>query len=475
MSEARTSDTGALLRSFPLFEELSDEQLAWLAGRVEEISVPAGTRLFEVGDPAKGFFVLIDGELELRHRIDNHERVAVRGSTPGVWAGAIPIIDDAYAVSARASKNSRLFRLEDRDMRDMLTNGFPIARHLLMGVRAGTASFLYQVQEHQKLTALGKMAAGLAHELNNPASAARRSAGELRRVLDEQDVAWLALTALPDQRWRDGLDGLIADLKARQSAPMPSGMERSDREESVGSWLGDHGISDPWELAPSLVDAGVDVAWLEEQAAGRPADVLEPLLRWVMSRASASRLVEEVEHSAGRISELVQAVKDYSYMDRGAVQDVDVRLGIQSTLTMLRHRLRGIEVERNDDPQLPLVCAAGSRLNQVWTNLLDNAVDAVEAAHPAGVGGRIRIDTLAEGEEVVVQVTDNGPGIPPEVQSRVFEPFFTTKAPGEGTGLGLETSYRIVVNDHMGAMSVSSEPGRTTFTVRLPTRPAGKT
>ncbi len=466
--DALSGDTARLLSSYPLFEELNREQLAWLAGRVQELTVPAGTRLFEVGDRADGFFVLIEGELELRHRIGNHERVAIRGDTPGVWAGAIPIIDDTYVVTARVPRDSRLFRLTNDDMREMLTTGFPIARHLLMGVRAGTASFLFQVQEHQKLSALGKMAAGLAHELNNPASAARRSAGELARVLDEQDTAWLALTTLSDQRWREGLEALTADLKARQSVPVPPPLERSDREEEIGAWLDDHGIGNPWDLAAALVDAGVDAAWLEEHAAGRPGDVPEPLLRWVVSRASASRLVAEVEHSAGRISELVQAVKDYSYMDRAAAQDVDVRQGIQSTLTMLRHRLRGIEVERRDDPDLPIICAAGSQLNQVWTNLLDNAADAV------GEGGRIRIETFVDDDDVVVQVTDNGPGIPPEVQARVFEPFFTTKPPGKGNGLGLDTSYRIVVNDHRGAMSVSSEPGRTTFTVRLPVRPPEK-
>jgi len=280
---------------------------------------------------------------------------------------------------------------------------------------------------------------------------------------------WLALAELPDQRWRDDIDDLTTDLEARQSVPMPSPLQRSDREEGVGAWLSDRDVVDAWNLAPSLVDAGVDVTWLQTRSAastaGSSGSVLEPLLRWVVSRATAGRLVAEVEHSTGRISELVQAVKDYSYMDRAAVADVDVRKGIQNTLIMLRHRLQGIDVERHDDPDLPIICAAGSQLNQVWTNLLDNAADA------AGEGGHIRIDTFAEDDEVVVQVIDDGPGFPPEIQARVFEPFFTTKPLGKGNGLGLDTSYRIVVNDHSGTMSVSSEQGRTTFTVRLPTRP----
>lgn len=462
-----STETAKLLHSFPLFEALGDEQLEWLAVRVEEVSVPAGTRLFETGDPARSFFVLVDGELEIRHRIGNHERVGVRGDRPGVWAGAIPVIDDHHLSSARVTRDSRLFRISHDHMREMLTSGFPIARHLLMGVRAGTAEFQSQLQEHHKLTALGKMAAGLAHELNNPASAARRSAGELSRVLDDHDAAWLALTALSDQGWREDVNRLTAELKDLHPTPALSPLERSDLEEEVGTWLAGHGVPAAWDLAPSLVDAGVGVAWLEERAARSSGQALEPLLRWVVSRAGASHLVAEVEHSAGRISELVQAVKDYSYMDRAAFQDVDVRHGIGSTLAMLRHRLRGIEVERHDDPELPPVCAVGSQLNQVWTNLIDNAADAV------GEGGRIRIDTFTDDDAVVVQVSDNGPGIPPEVQSRVFEPFFTTKAPGQGTGLGLDTSYRIVVNDHDGAMSVRSQPGETTFTVRLPVRRAG--
>ncbi len=456
--------TAELLHSFPLFEALSDAQLEWLAERAEEIAVPAGTRLFEDGAPAQGFFVLIEGELELRKRIDNHERVAVRGDTPGVWAGAVPVIDESYTTTARVPRDSRLFRISDEAMREMLDTGFPIARHLLMGVRAGTASYQSQFQEHQKLTALGKMAAGLAHELNNPASAAQRSAGELARVLDDHDAAWLALTGLPDQEWREDLDRLSTDLQGLASAPALSPLERSDREEELGVWLQDHGVTDPWDLAPSLVDAGLAVAWLEARSVRGVGEAYEPLLRWVVSRAGASRLVAEIENSVGRISEMVQAVKDYSYMDRASWQDVDIRQGIQSTLTMLRHRLRNIEVERHDASDLPTVCAVGGQLNQVWTNLLDNAADAV------GEGGRVRIDTFVEDDEVVVEVTDNGPGIPPEVQARVFEPFFTTKPPGQGTGLGLDTSYRIVVNDHSGAMSVRSEPGQTTFSVRLPIR-----
>ena len=459
-----------LLHGFPLFEELSDEQLEWLASRGEEITVPAGSRLFDDGSPVHSFFVLLEGEIELRKRIDDEERVSTRSAEPGVWAGAIPLVDDRYFVSALVTRDSRLFRVRDEYMREMLHRGFPIARHLLMGVRTGTARFQSQLQEHQKLTALGKMAAGLAHELNNPASAARRAAADLARVLEEHDAAWLRLCELEDPSWREEVRRLSADFDQRGwSAPPRSPLERSDAEEEVSARLDDHGVDGAWEMGPSLVDAGVDVGWLDDLARRSGGEALGPLLRWVVSRAAAARMVAEVEHSAGRISELVQAVKTYSYMDRGPVQEVDVREGLESTLTMLRHRLRGIEVERHDEPDLPTVCARGSALNQVWTNLIDNAADAV------GESGHIGLRTYSDGGEVVVEVTDDGPGIPPELQHRIFEPFFTTKPPGQGTGLGLDTSYRIVVHDHGGSLTLSSEPGRTTFTVRLPTGPARST
>ena len=453
------------LRRFAVFEDLSDEQLAWLAERGEEVSVEAGTRLFEEGDPVDSFYVLLEGELQLLKRIGVREQVAASSDQPGVWAGGIPLVDETHQVSARVGPPSRLFRTSDATMRQALASGFPLARHLLMGVRAGTERFQSQLQQHEKLTALGKMAAGLAHELNNPASAARRAAVALRAALDAQQQAWLDLAGVVDlEAWRPHLERLTLDLTMRARAVSPlSPVERSDREDQLGEWLAERAVAAAWDLAPALVEANADRAWLEELAAGVPPAALEKAIGWIVSRATVSRLLDDVEHSTFRISELVSAVKDYSYMDRDSMQEVDVHQGLESTLTILNHKLRrGVQVERDYAADLPCIWAHGSELNQVWTNLIDNAIDAVDGE------GHIRISTARKRDEVVIKVSDDGPGVPAEIQRRIFEPFFTTKAPGKGTGLGLDAVYAIVVEDHKGTITLESEPGSTTFEVRLP-------
>jgi len=462
------AEAAALLGSYPVFEALSDEQLEWLAPRAEEVRVPAGTVLFREGDPPQDFWVLIEGELEIRKLIAGAERVATNNGTPGVWAGSVPLVDTVHQMTARASRASRLFRISQDDMAAMLANGFPIARHLLLGVRAGTERFQSALHQQEKLTALGKLAAGLAHELNNPASAAQRAASELRRALEAHRSASLALSAQAGlEGCRSELEHLQEDLVARAaSAPPLDAVARGDREDELAAWLAGHGMVDAWEAASELVDLGVDDAWLDELAGRLPEPALPAVLRWALTGVTAVGLLEEIDTSAHRIAELVGAVKRYSYMDQAPLQEVDVHEGLETTLTILRHKLRdGIEVERDYAADLPRVSVHGSDLNQVWTNLLDNAIDAM------GGAGRIRIRTFRLGDDVAVEITDDGPGIPAELQSRVFDPFFTTKGPGEGTGVGLDLVYRTVVRDHNGYVYLSSEPGATTFRVRLPVHP----
>jgi signal transduction histidine kinase len=461
----RASEAAALLRSYPVFEALSDEQLEWLVPRAEEVAVDGGTVLFREGDPPQHFWVLIEGELEIQKMIGGTNRVATNNATPGVWAGSVPLVDTVHQVTARVPRASRLFRLAQDDMAVMLATGFPIATHLLLGVRAGTERFQAELHQQEKLTSLGKLAAGLAHELNNPASAAQRAASELRRVVETHGSALLALSADEGAGdWRHQLERVRSELGARTSSGQAlDAVARGDREDELAGWLEAHGFPEPWEAASTLADLGVDDGWLDELSRQVPSASLPAVLRWALTGATADALLGEIETSARRIAELVGAVKAYSYMDRAPVQEIDIHDGLETTLTILRHKLRGgIEVERDYDRDLPRVSVHGSGLNQVWTNLLDNAIDAL------GGKGRIRIRTFRLGDDVAVEISDDGPGIPPELQSRIFDPFFTTKGPGEGTGLGLDIVYRTVVRDHNGYVYVSSEPGATTFRVRLP-------
>ena len=465
-------EAATLLGGFPLFESLSGPQLEWLAPRADVVRVDERTVLFREGDPPQHFWVLIEGELELQKLFGGVNRVAANNSTPGVWAGSIPMVDTVHQITARTPRASRLFRISQDDVATMLADGFPIATHLLMGVRAGTERFQSELYQQEKLTALGRLSAGLAHELNNPASAARRAASELRRALDAHASASLALSV------QEGLGNCAEELarlqahlagfsgRAAADAPAVPALDpvaRGDREEELAAWLEARGVADAWEPAAALAEVGVDDAWLESLAGEVPGPALPAVLGWVISGVTAAGLLEEIDHATRRIAELVAAVKAYSYMDQAPLQEVDVHDGLESTLTILRHKLRGgVEVEREYDRSLPRLSVHGSGLNQVWTNLLDNAIDAMDGK------GRIKVRTFRLGDDVAVEITDDGPGIPPEVQSRVFEPFFTTKAPGQGTGLGLDLVYRTVVRDHGGQVVLSSEPGATTFRVRLP-------
>ena len=319
-------------------------------------------------------------------------------------------------------------------------------------------------QQREKLAALGTLAAGLAHEMNNPVAAVRQGSRHLQELW--KDLPCLALQ-LKQQMTSEELAFLVdmqcEAVKQAQTATTLDPLTRSDREDEMADWLEDRNVKNCWQLAPILVGAGLDIAWLENVAQKVPADSLSGALAWLTTSLTGVGVLNEIEHCSERISQLVQAVKDYSYMDRAPLQDVDVHQGLESTLTILSHKLKqGTTVIREYDPNLPQITAYGGALNQVWTNLIDNAIDAMQGQ------GKIWVRTWQEYDHVMVEIADNGPGIPAEMQHRIFEPFFTTKGVGQGTGLGLDITYRIVVGKHHGDINFNSAPGDTRFRVRLP-------
>ena len=453
------------LRTCFLFEALTDEQLEWLAERGEVVSVPGGSAVYVEGDPAIHFFVLLDGEIQLTARSGGDQLVITTSSTRGVYGGAtqafVDVAPKVYPNGMRAVRDSRFFRLLAEDFAALLHRWFPMAVHLLGGLFVGLTNMDKIIGQREKLVALGAIAAGLAHELNNPAAAAGATARTLRRRLADAEEALAALASAAPHAVSELLPRLSElRVRAREAAPEGS-LALGDREDELGDWMADHDVDGGWDLAASLAPTGVDAAWLEAVAsvAGPAAGAA---LRWIAAEVDLDGLVDELEAATGRISSLVGVVKEYSHLDQAPSGDIDVHDGLESTLVLLGHKMGGVEVVRDYDRSLPRVPAYPSELNQVWTNLVDNALTAMDGS------GRLTVRTAGEGDAVLVEIADTGPGIPPELQHRVFEPFFTTKGVGEGTGLGLDVSHRVVVSRHHGDIRVVSSPGDTRFQVRLP-------
>jgi signal transduction histidine kinase len=371
-----------------------------------------------------------------------------------------------FPMASHAVLRSRVATLAKELFPEMLQH-IPALGPRLVAVMSDRIRTITREEQHrEKLAALGKISAGLAHELNNPSAAAARAAQSLRESIHVLRNANLRLDRQPlSMEQRSSLADLeerVLAFAARQQEVDP--LERSDREQALGDWLEQHGIADAWMLAATIADAGAGVAHLEKLPGKVPAEAIGDVLHRINASYQVNSLVDQIEDSTGRISSLVKAVKEYSYMDQGSQQEVDIHEGIDNTLLILHHRLKhGVEVTREYDRSLPRICAYGSELNQVWTNLIDNAVDAM------GGKGELHIRTSRVGDSIQVEVIDNGPGIPPEVKSHLFEPFFTTKGVGDGTGLGLDTVNRIV-RQHRGQVHVESRPGETRFQVSLPMR-----
>ncbi|MEU8224909.1 ATP-binding protein [Kribbella sp. NPDC048915] len=456
------------LRDMALFTGLTDAQLEELIDGSAEVAIERGVDLFHEGEPADFWWVLVDGAITLHRKIGREDTVMGKMDVPGRWAGGFRAWDEhgLYLASGRGLAEGRVLRVPAVLLRERIDEWFPLAGHLIKGVYGTARAIESTARQRESLITLGALAAGLAHEINNPAAAAARSVSALDTACDTllsalRSLAEGAATAAQFS----ALDELRLELGSSTVAPDP--VDLADHENRIADWLDDHGVERSWFVAPPLAAAGADVAWCERVAAVLDDDGLGHGLEWVASTLSAATLLGEVKESTRRISELVAAVRSYSQLDRGSIQTIDVTEGIETTLVMLGHKLRdGVEVVR-EYGDVPRIDAYAGELNQVWTNLIDNAVDAMNGS------GTLRISTRTDGDRVVVAFTDTGPGMPPEVAARAFEPFYTTKDVGKGTGLGLDIAQRIVAEHHGGTIEVTLRPGATTFEVRLPRQPAG--
>ena len=462
----------AELRTLFLFEALEEDQLEWLSegGRVEVRS--AGTSVYEEGEDATCFFVLLSGTLSMLRRVEDTEVETVRTNQRGVYSGATQAFvrttdSTRYPNSVRAITECEFWVIDAANFGEKIRVWFPMAMHLLEGLMLGYRNSQSIIGARERLLSLGRLSAGLTHELNNPAAAAVRATAALRERVSKmrRKLAHLATAKVDPQALTVLTDLQEVAVEKMAKAEKLSPMEVADAEDVIGDWLDDHGVGDGWDLAATLVAAGVDEAWLDEIADTLPPELLSDGIHWVTYALETEQLMMEIEDSTERISHLVGAAKQYSQLDRAAHQEIDVHDGLMSTLTMLNYKIKEsgkITLTKDFAADLPMIPAHPAELNQVWTNLIDNAIQAMPE------GGTLTVRTRRDDDHVVVEIGDTGIGIPENLQSKIFEPFFTTKPVGQGTGLGLDICYRVVTQRHGGDLRVISHPGDTRFVVRLP-------
>jgi signal transduction histidine kinase len=464
-SPTETARFVADLRKIQVFVDLPDDEIEWVAQRMEEVKYPAGFIYGRPGDPIDYMIVLLEGETQFG-------RPDVLGgpvltATAGEVTGTLPFSRlTHFRGIARTVLASRALMLHKKYFPDMLQRS-PLLGQRLVALMSDRIRDITRMETQQdKLAALGKLSAGLAHELNNPAAAARRAAQSLTGAMDNVRSASIKFLQQPvSDPQRDAI--LLFERDAAKNATSRTGapldpLERSDREDALTTWLEEHDVKEPWNIAPMLAEAEVTPEKLDTLVATTGTPILAPALKRIASIVTIFGLIQEIDNTTRRITDLVTAIKRYSYMDQSAMQEIDLHQDLENTLKIFGHRLKtGITVVRKYAPDLPRVCGYGGELNQVWTNLIDNAIDAMNGK------GELTVYTSREFDNAIVEIGDNGPGVAPEIQSRIFDPFFTTKKVGEGTGLGLDTVMRII-RKHHGSIELRSKPGNTCFRVRLP-------
>jgi signal transduction histidine kinase len=462
------------LRSLFLFEDLADEQLAWVAEHGDEVEVASGVEVFAEGAPADCFWVLLSGTIATSRLIGGERVEFARTDQVGVYLGAVSFyleesLENGYSATARAVTDVRLLALPSAKLAAAFREWFPMAVHLLQGMLVGSRRGQAITGQRERLLALGKLTAGLTHELNNPAAAAARATAALRdRVAGMRHKLAMIAEGKLEKDALLALTALQEDFADRvHDAPELSAVASSDLEDELSDWFDEHSVAGGWDLAPIFVSGGLRVHDLERvRAATQEHDAsasLDGAMRWLAYTVETESLLREITDSTSRITALVGAAKQYSQLDRAPYQWFNVHEGLKATLVMFSGKLsEGVNVVKDFDRSLPEIPGYPAELNQVWTNLVDNALQAMDGS------GTLTVRTSRDDDRLLVEVCDTGPGIPPEIRKRVFEPFFTTKGVGQGTGLGLDVSWRVVVNRHHGDLRVESEPGNTRFEVRLP-------
>jgi signal transduction histidine kinase len=452
------------LRKSPLFQGLSDDELQRLMDMGEPVSLHAGDVLIQQGDLGDAAYVVIHGEFEVQKQA-GQSLIKIDVRNPGDVVGEMALLSSAPRMATVIAKtDAETLRIPKEAFEKLLTSSTTASLAVLHWVMARLTQNESLLHQQERMAALGTMSAGLAHELNNPAAAAQRSAAELKKTLSK----WQSLTHQIEvvafkQSQMPWLDDFMKEISSRFESPVKiNALEKIDLVDELQTWLESNGVESAWELAPAMVNFGWNAKSLESL---KRTAFFDLAIQWLGTSCLVMGFLSEVQHTTARLSQIVQAMKSYTYLDQAPLLEVDIHEGLENTLVIMQHKLkRGVNIKREYSPNLPRIEAYASELNQVWTNIIDNAVDAMNGK------GEIKLRTFAEDHHVVVEIIDNGPGIPQEIRTRIFEPFFTTKPPGKGTGLGLHISHDIVANRHHGLLLVESKPGETKFKIVLPVK-----